>query len=223
MVKNNDFKLKTILVALAFGLALILTVFLNLSVSADPSANSNAAAGSADDPLVTLGYINKVYMPQVSQTIDKAISDKLKSINDKIDALNSKVAALSSSGSSGSSSTPGTTSPKEPQPPPVQNVYVMPDAASTSYVVLELAKGQKLRVKEGTLELILRPGGTAVVVSDYKTQGIADLTAGDEILNGKNLPINHSLLIPRNDGRGIKITSVIAYVMVRGDYEIFDE
>ena len=222
MIKNNDLKLKLALMALAFCFALTLSVLLNLSVGASAAASSTAAAGSADDPLVTLGYINKVFTPQLSQTIDKAIADKLKSVNDKLNTLSATVASLSSSASSSPSGSSGSSGQKENQPPPVQNIYVMPDAASTSYVALELTKGQKLRVKEGTLELILRPGGTAVVISDYKTQGIADLTTGNELLDGKSLPINHSLFIPRADGRGIKITSVIAYVMVRGDYEIFE-
>jgi len=176
MSKNNDFKMKSVLIALAFGFALTLSVLLNLSVS---GAETNAAAGSADDPLLTLSYLTKVYTPQLSQTIDKAIADRLKEVN------------------------------------------VASGNASSAYIVLELTKGQKLRAKSGALELIMRPGGTASVVSEYKTQGIADLTIGDELLNGKNLPVNHSLLIPRADERGILITSVNAYVLVRGDYEIY--
>ena len=197
MLKNNDIKLKFILAAFAFCLVLTLPVFLSSSVAgADQTAN--AAAGSADDPLVTLSYINKVFKPQIEQLV----SDKLKDF---------KPAAVTVP-----SPAPATTEP------PVQNVYVMSENASASYVVLELTKGQKLHVKSGSLELILRPGGTAAVISQYQTQGIADLTTGNELLNGESLPVNHSLLIPRDDGRGISVTSVIAYVMVRGDYEIFE-
>ncbi|MCL1858854.1 MAG: hypothetical protein FWF92_06435 [Oscillospiraceae bacterium] len=200
MLRNNNLKFKLILVSLAFCLVLILSVFLGSSVTgADQPAN--AAAGSADDPIVTLSYINKVFKPQIEQLI----SDKLKDF---------KPAASTST--SASTPAPATTEPT------IQNTYIMSDAASSSYIVLELTKGQKLRVKSGSLEIILRPGGVATVISDYKSQGIADLTTGDELLNGKSLPINHALLIPRADGRGISITSVIAYIMVRGDYEIFE-
>jgi len=202
MIKKSELKVKLVLVVLACCSALTLSLFLDLSVSADPAANSNAAAGSADDPLVTLGYITKVFTPQLSQTIDKTIANNLKEVNDKINALNNKVASIS---------------PSDPAGPSNQ----APAAQNASYAVLEMSKGQKLRVKEGTLEIILRPGGTAAVFSDYQDQGLADLTAGDELLNGKGVPVNHNILIPRADGRGITVTSAIAYVMVRGDYEIF--
>jgi len=205
MLKNNDFKLKFIIMSFAFCMVLILSVFLNSSVTgADQTAN--AAAGSADDPLVTLSYINKVFKPQIEQFV----ADKLKDFKPAAPAATTTTTP-----------TPVETKPA-PTEPPVQNTYIMSAEASVSYVVVELTKGQKLGVKSGSLELILRPGGTAAVISQFKTQGIADLTTGDELLNGKSLPINHSLLIPRADGRGISITSVIAYVMVRGDYEIFD-
>ena len=203
MLKNNDFKFKIILVSFAFCLVMILSFFLSSSVAG--ADQTNAAAGSADDPLVTLSYINKVFKPQIDQSTEKIITDKLKDY---------KPAAT----------TPAPTPTPTPTEPPVynNNTYILSEGASVSYLVLELTKGQKLRVKSGSLELILRPGGVASVISEYQTQGIADLTTGSELLNGKSVPVNHSLLIPRADDRGILITSVIAYVMVRGDYEIFD-
>jgi len=193
MLKNNDLKFKFLLVTFAFALVLILSIFMSSSVIGADQAN--AAAGSADDPIISLSYITKVFKPQIEQLIDQKVADKLKDYQPA------------------NNSTPSTI---------VQNTYVMSEGASVSYVVLELTKGQKLRVKSGSLEFILRPGGSAVVVSDSKIQGIADLTTGDELYDGNSLPINHSLLIPRADSRAISVTSVIAYIMVRGDYEIFE-
>ena len=186
MLKNNDLKIKTIIIAFAFCLVLLTPVFLNSSspVSGADSP-ANASAGSADDPLITLSYINKVYTPQISKTID----DKLR----EIAAGSAGVSTASSSNSN----------------------------ASGSYSVLELKNGQRVRAKSESLEIILRQGGTASVISPHKDQGIADLTSGAELLNGTALPVNHSLLIPRADGRGISVTSSVAYVMVRGDYEIY--
>ena len=185
MLKNNDLKIKTIIVAFAFCLVLLTPVFLNSSspVSGADSP-ANASAGSADDPLITLSYINKVYTPQISKTID----DKLREI---------------ATGSAGVSTVSSNSN------------------ASGSYSVLELKNGQRVRAKSESLEIILRQGGTASVISPHKDQGIADLTSGAELLNGTALPVNHSLLIPRADGRGIYVTSSVAYVMVRGDYEIY--
>jgi len=181
MLKNNDFRMKSVLIAMAFMFALALSALLHLSLPVSGAeTNANAAAGSADDPLVTLSYVNK------------AISE----------ALNGNQSQANQNQN--------------------QNLYVMSaEASASSYDVLELTKGQRVRAKSGSLELILRPDGKAEVISEYITQGIADLTTGGELLNGKSLPTNHSLLIPRADNRGILITSVIAYVMVRGDYEIY--
>ena len=39
--------------------------------------------------------------------------------------------------------------------------------------------------------------------------------------DGGELPINHLLIVPRADGRGISVSSEKAYLMVRGDYEIY--
>lgn len=89
-----------------------------------------------------------------------------------------------------------------------------------SYVVIELTRGQTVTAKTESIEIIVRPGTAASAVSPFNDQGIADLTDGTELTNGTKLPINHILLVPRNDGRGIVITSSKAYIMVRGDYEI---
>jgi len=93
------------------------------------------------------------------------------------------------------------------------------NSASNIYQVVELTYGKKILAKN-SLELILRPGGSAIVVSPVATQGISDLTSGTELLNNTNLSENHSCLIPRGDGRGILITSEKAYIMIRGEYEI---
>lgn len=91
---------------------------------------------------------------------------------------------------------------------------------SVGYEVLELTFGQTLTSNEGTVELILRPGSSAQVVSDSEQNGLSDISAMCEVLNGEEIGVNHALIIPRNDGRGITITSEKAYVLVRGDYKI---
>lgn len=91
--------------------------------------------------------------------------------------------------------------------------------ASIAYQVVELTYGKKILAKN-SLELILRPGGSAAVIAPLETQGISDLTNGIELYGGVAVPQNHACLVPRGDGRGIVITSDKAYVMVRGEYEI---
>ena len=38
--------------------------------------------------------------------------------------------------------------------------------------------------------------------------------------DGESITINHMMLIPRGDGRGILITSANAFIMIRGEYAI---
>jgi hypothetical protein len=78
--------------------------------------------------------------------------------------------------------------------------------------VADLKAGQVLRGKAGT-ELIVRRGQAVVV--DSSGNGIPDVTAGADIAANNNVPLNHLLIIPREDGRGIKVTD-FAVVMYRG-------
>jgi len=170
MLKSNDFKIRIILVMLAFCLVLTLGLTLNPLVRADANqAAANAAAGSAEDPLITLSYLNSVLSGS----------------------------ALNSLGSLDLSD------------------------FSSAYTVLELWRGDKVRAGTNSVELILRPGGEAKVISPHDIMVLADLTSGIELMNGDDLPKNHVVLIPRADGRAISITSEVAYIMVRGDYEVF--
>ncbi len=82
--------------------------------------------------------------------------------------------------------------------------------------VVELSSGQSLIGYSGT-EIILR-SGTATVV-DSELGGLCDSTLGSDLTKGTQVPKNHLLLVPRDDGRGIKATSN-AFVMVRGKFDI---
>ena len=156
LMKNNELKIK----AFVFGFILALSIAL-VPPALTSGSEAAPAAGSAEDPLVTLSYLNSV----------------------------------------------------------LESIKNSPDSAA--FQVLELKKGQRLRAQSNTLEIILRPGGAAFVTSPHGDQGIADLTWGTELLNGDRLPVNHSLLIPRADGRGISVSSDTAYVIIRGSYEIY--
>lgn len=91
---------------------------------------------------------------------------------------------------------------------------------NAGYAVIQLEKGQKLTSANGTVELIVRPGSGAEVISDIADNGLSDVSEMKEVQNGEAVGINHQLIIPRNDGRGIVITSDVAYILVRGDYSV---
>jgi hypothetical protein len=88
--------------------------------------------------------------------------------------------------------------------------------AVDGYVPVSVAVGQTIYGGEGT-ELILRAGKGKVSISGV--DGIADITTGNELTNGGTVTKNHLLVVPRNDGRGIKVSEA-AWFLVKGSYEI---
>ncbi|TEB04281.1 hypothetical protein Psch_04006 [Pelotomaculum schinkii] len=82
--------------------------------------------------------------------------------------------------------------------------------------VADLKAGQVLKGKAGT-ELLVRRGQAVVV--DSSGNGIPDVTAGVDIAANDKVALNHLLIIPREDGRGIKAID-FAVVMYRGGASI---
>ena len=82
--------------------------------------------------------------------------------------------------------------------------------------VVEMAPGKRLVAGAGT-ELILRSGNATVV--DSESGGLSDVTDGVDLRKGTQVPRNHLLIVPRDDGRGITAQSEVI-VLVRGDYRI---
>lgn len=88
--------------------------------------------------------------------------------------------------------------------------------ASAGYMPVSVAVGQTIYGGEGT-ELILRAGKGKIVISGV--DGIADITTGNELVNGSSATKNHLMIVPRDDGRGIQVTEA-AWFLVKGQYEI---
>lgn len=82
--------------------------------------------------------------------------------------------------------------------------------------IVNVSKGQFLIAKAGT-EIILRAGKGLAVVSDLG--GLTDITAGVDLGKNVEIPLNHMLIVPRDDGRGV-YCSTDAIFMVRGKYEV---
>lgn len=82
--------------------------------------------------------------------------------------------------------------------------------------VVELNAGRRLIAGAGT-ELILRSGNATVV--DSESGGLSDVTDGVDLRKGAQVPRNHLLIAPRDDGRGFKAENQVI-VLVRGDYRI---
>lgn len=187
-----------------------LAAALSIAVTATPMLvhGDESVYDSANDPLISLSYIEKVLTPEYDKKLVE-LTDKYDDAVEIITMLQStltsteeKLAALEKKLSDGGTSSDGTTS------------------AASTYEVVYLNKGAKLLAKT-PCEIILRTGSARIV--SITANGLNDITGGDELLNAASVPLYHLLLVPRgNDGRGIEITSNDAYVMVRGEYEIVE-
>ncbi|QQE74125.1 hypothetical protein KDJ56_20115 [Brevibacillus composti] len=94
-------------------------------------------------------------------------------------------------------------------------------SVSNGLTVVELYPGQTLYGFEGT-EFIVRTGKVQAVAGN-KGDGLTDITEGADLRGGALVQANHLLLIARSDNRGLRLQSGydnVAYIMVRGKYEI---
>ena len=68
------------------------------------------------------------------------------------------------------------------------------------------------------MEIILRSRIGTVV--DTGNGGLADITEGKDITNGENVLQNHLLIVPRDDGRGVKAVNSNVILLVKGGYTL---
>jgi hypothetical protein len=84
------------------------------------------------------------------------------------------------------------------------------------FTVLNPQAGQIITFHAGT-EFILRGGRATAVTGPYN--GIPDVTAGADVMNGEEIGLNHLMMIPFTDGRGVHFHAE-SWIMVRGGYTI---
>lgn len=85
------------------------------------------------------------------------------------------------------------------------------------FEVLELKKGQTI-IADESAEIIVRSGTVTAIGS--ANGGLSDITEGNDLVTGDQVDLNHLLIVPRTDGRGIQVKGSIAFVMVKGKYRI---
>lgn len=90
-----------------------------------------------------------------------------------------------------------------------------PSGAQTLEVV-ELKAGDKIIAAQGA-EMIPRSGRVETIAQELG--GLSDITAGVDLKQGERAPLNHMLIAPRSDGRGLK-ASTNAIVLMRGSYRV---
>lgn len=88
--------------------------------------------------------------------------------------------------------------------------------STTQFAVVDVPANKSVICSAGT-ELILRMG-TCSVIGTQKG-GVSDVTMGFDLANGINVQGNHLLIVPLDDGRGVK-TSTNCLIMIKGKYTI---
>lgn len=98
----------------------------------------------------------------------------------------------------------------------VSNIQTGTGATSDSFALVNIKAGYSIIGDEGT-ELVVRSGAGKIVATSQG--GVADLTLGIDLANSADAPLNHHLLVPRSDKRGIEFSSD-AIVLVKGTYSV---
>ena len=190
----------------------VLAVFLTLSVLVFSVFAEESAYEGSDLP------VSESYVLRAIGALEERVYQK---IDTMIDVLNARIDAI---GQAGTATTP------PPAPAETEAVQVETEAVPaeteapansampiTDYDVVYLTKGQTI---VGSSEFILRSG--SAISTCPGINGITDITDGVDLTDGMEIPWNHLLLVPRDDGRGITVTSVEAYIMARGQYTVID-
>ena len=187
-----------ILAACICAFAITLGILLNSGTNIDAQSAAVGTAGSANDPIVTASYVSRY----VREAVDAAVSEALANLpnhNNQFGQSNNQHQTI------------------------IQCDCDHGHGHDTKgYEIIRLTQNQRIHSASGTAEIILRPGAVATVISGNWDLGIADITTGQELLRGDFAPINHLLIIPRADTRGLVIHSEVAYALVRGDILISD-
>ena len=89
-------------------------------------------------------------------------------------------------------------------------------ASGASYTPVYASVGQIVLGGEGT-EIILRSGKANIYIEG--ADGLVDSTTGQNLKTGDVATANHMMIVPRDDGRGVKVTEA-AWFLIKGDYTI---
>ncbi len=181
-----------------------------------------AAYSSEDDPLISLSYINEVLLPQIQDMIEKRLAGE--DIGDITATEPAETTVVPET-----TEAPETTEVPVTTTVPVETTAPVPETTfpagtvntGSKFAVIQLQEGETLFASVNACEVIVRSGQTKVVspfTVKWEEQGIPDTTDGKEIYNDEVVPNNHTILIPRDDGRGIVCGAGGAWLMVRGDY-----
>lgn len=215
----KGFKKVHIIIAAVAVLLVYSFVLVNIA-----QAVTNAEPGSDGDPIVAQSYVD-AKINEANQKINEVnlkISDftaKIADLTAKNTALTDNNKQLTDSLSQANKQINDLTAVVDSLKSEIDKLKASGGGKGSVFEVLELKKG-KILTLGASAEIILRGGKATAIAS--ANGGLSDLTAGTgvDIKTGQAIPLNHLILISRDDGRGLKVTSDQAWVMVRGTYTI---
>ncbi len=88
--------------------------------------------------------------------------------------------------------------------------------AASAYNIVNVSKGQTV-IGSKSCHMIMRMGDGIIIAT--QKGGIADVTDGVDLANGAKVPSNHLLIVPVDDGRGIKMNTD-GIIMISGSYSV---
>ena len=161
--------IRVVLTAAAALLVMIAAVF--------AAGEYSGPAGSENDPLVTLSYINDIFTVQVQKYFREELQAQTDSLRD---SLETRIEALEEACEAAGGADAGMT-----------------------FTEITLSPGKKLSCTAGT-ELLLRSGSAYAVAPE--TPGLLDTSGGSNLDRGAYLAKNHMYLVT-SDGGGIYAVS----------------
>lgn len=175
-----------------FASVCVAVLYGNVSFSENIFANTGVP-GSDSDPLVSKSYVDQQIEKYLGEIESQVVESASISLSDRTDIVNDVVSQI-------------------------QDTYAYDGntISATAYVPVKVSKGETIVGGEGT-EMILRSGNANANCPGE--DAIVDITTGLELWNDKSIERNHMILIPREDGRGVKVTET-AWFMIKGKYTI---
>lgn len=175
------------------ALMMISIALCSLTVLAVPNT------GSQDDPLVSLSYLQNVFLPDMLAQVDERVDTRAAEANEQLFAqVEADVAELEKKYAAAGVTTGGESGTVD------------------SFVVVTMTSGQVLHGEIGC-EVMLRVGSAACVAPG--SPGLIDETSATTLENGKALEKNHLYMFTIAN-RSVKATAATTKLLVRGTYSI---
>lgn len=178
---------------LIFLMGVVLTI--TIGIIFDKTNASSGDPGTVSDPLVTKSYVDKLNAELKQEVLSMTGTGGTSTVQptnmtEIYEYIDNKFASISSSGGSES---------------------------GAGFVVVEVAAGKKI-IGNASTEMILR-SGKAEVLANQSGEGLSDVTSGNDIKGGIEVELNHLLIVPRSDNRGLSVIKK-SYIMVKGGYSL---